>query len=169
LTKLSAASATSRQPLSIVSACPRPGISTISVTLLLRFCFLYDALAMAQGTVLSFSPLTMSSGPRFGFLLSTLASVHGFRFAVAAWKSGRPEAGTAKVEYSSFASSSVTAFAKPKRNCSYVSGTARLRLAGLPSTGRADFSAEIGSGSTPRNGAGSIATEAAASPRPATI
>src|SRR5215471_1436326 len=33
-------SATSRQPASIVSACPRPGILTISVTPLLRFCFL---------------------------------------------------------------------------------------------------------------------------------
>jgi hypothetical protein len=33
----------------------------------------------------------------------------------------------------------------------------------------ADFSEEIGSGSTPRNGAASIATEAAARPRPATI
>ena len=50
-----------------------------------------------------------------------------------------------------------------------MSGTARLRLAGLPSTGLPDFSAEIGSGSTPRNGAGEIATEAAESPRPATI
>jgi len=50
-----------------------------------------------------------------------------------------------------------------------VSGTARLRLAGLPSTGLADFSAETGSGSTPRNGAGSIATLAADNPRPATI
>ena len=50
-----------------------------------------------------------------------------------------------------------------------MSGTARLRLAGLPSTGKADFSAEIGSGRTPRNGAGSIATEAAESPRPAMI
>src|SRR5215470_5664374 len=33
-------SATSRQPASIVSACPRPGILTISVTPLLRFSFL---------------------------------------------------------------------------------------------------------------------------------
>src|SRR5215467_3603645 len=32
--------ATSRQPASIVSACPRPGILMISVTPLLRFCFL---------------------------------------------------------------------------------------------------------------------------------
>ena len=44
-----------------------------------------------------------------------------------------------------------------------------MRLAGLLSTGEADLSAEIGSGSTPRNGAGSIATEAAERPRPATI
>src|SRR5262250_1615861 len=44
-------SATSRQPASIVSACPRHCILTISVTPLLRFCFLYDALAIAPGTV----------------------------------------------------------------------------------------------------------------------
>ena len=40
LTNSSAFSATSRQPASIVSECPRPGILTISVTALLRFCFL---------------------------------------------------------------------------------------------------------------------------------
>jgi natural resistance-associated macrophage protein len=40
LTNSSAFSATSRQPASIVSACPRPGILTISVAPLLRFCFL---------------------------------------------------------------------------------------------------------------------------------
>src|SRR5262245_53147779 len=40
LTNSSAFTATSLQPASIVSACPRPGILTISVTLLLRFCFL---------------------------------------------------------------------------------------------------------------------------------
>ena len=40
LTKSSTLSATSRQPLSMVSACPRPGILTISVTPALRFCFL---------------------------------------------------------------------------------------------------------------------------------
>jgi hypothetical protein len=57
-------------------------------------------------------------------------------------KRGTPDAGTAKVSYSSLASSSLTALAKAKRNWSYVSGTARLRLAGLPMTGDADFSAE---------------------------
>jgi len=40
LTKLSAVSQTSRQPLSIVSEWPRFGIFTISVTPSLRFCFL---------------------------------------------------------------------------------------------------------------------------------
>ena len=50
-----------------------------------------------------------------------------------------------------------------------MSGTARFQLSGLCSTALATRSAEIGSGSTPRNGAGSIATEAAERPRPATI
>jgi len=49
-----------------------------------------------------------------------------------------------------------------------VNGTARWRLRGFPSTGLADLKAEIGRGSTPRNGAASIATDAAESPCPAT-
>jgi len=36
-------------------------------------------------------------GARSGFLVSTFASVQGLRFAVAAWKSGTPDAGTANV------------------------------------------------------------------------
>ena len=50
-----------------------------------------------------------------------------------------------------------------------MSGTARLRLAGLPRTGEADLRAETGRGSTPRKGAGSMATDAADRPRPARI
>jgi len=42
-------------------------------------------------------------------------------------------------------------------------------ILGLPSTGRAARSEEIGSGSTPRNGAGSIAKAAAERPGPARI
>src|SRR5829696_282330 len=86
LTNSRAVSATSRQPLSMVSAWPRPGISVISVTPSLCACFLYCALATAHGIVWSFSPLMISTGPRSGFLVSTLASVHGLRFAAAAWK-----------------------------------------------------------------------------------
>ncbi len=93
----SAVSATSRQPLSMVSAWPRFGISVISVTLVFFCCCLNEALAIDQGTVLSFCPEMISSGPRSGFSVSTLASVQGFRLAAAAWKSGAPEAGTAKV------------------------------------------------------------------------
>ena len=44
-----------------------------------------------------------------------------------------------------------------------------MRLAGLPSTGHDARSAEIGTGSTPRNGAGLIDTADDASPRPASI
>ena len=79
--KASAVSATSRHPLSMTSACPRLGSSTISVTPGLRFCLLYEPSAMAPGAVLSFSPQTMSSGPRSGFLVSTLTSVHGLTFS----------------------------------------------------------------------------------------
>src|SRR4029077_19771469 len=93
-TKSSAFSATSRQPASMVSECPRPGILTISVTLLLCFCFLYAAFAIAQGTVWSESAETISIGPRFGFVESTFASDHGLKFADAAWKRGSPGPGT---------------------------------------------------------------------------
>jgi hypothetical protein len=48
-----AVSATSRHPPSIVSAWPRPGIFTISVTPALRFSRLKDAFAIDQGTVWS--------------------------------------------------------------------------------------------------------------------
>ncbi len=69
-----------RQPLSIVSACPRPGILAISVTPGFRFCRLYEALAIDHGTVLS---------------SSTLASVQGLRLAGRGLEEGLPEAGTA--------------------------------------------------------------------------
>ena len=95
LTNSSAVSATSRQPLSMVSAWPRPGISLISVTPSLSFCCLNDALAIDHGIVWSFSPLMISSGQRSGFLVSTFASVHGLKLAAAAWNSGLPGAGTA--------------------------------------------------------------------------
>ena len=43
---------------------------------------------MAKGTVLSFSPEMINSGPRSGFLVSTFASVHELRLAVAACNGG---------------------------------------------------------------------------------
>jgi hypothetical protein len=55
---------------------------------------LYDALAMAQGTVWSFSPSMISNGPRSGFLGSSFASVQGLRFALAICISGAPGAAT---------------------------------------------------------------------------
>jgi hypothetical protein len=87
-------SATSRQPLSIVSAWPRLGTSTISVTPVLWRCFLNDALVIAHGTVWSLPPEVGNSGPRCGFLWSTFASVRGLKLAVAAWNSGAPGAAT---------------------------------------------------------------------------
>jgi len=50
-TKASAVFATARQPLSIVSAWPRSGISTNSVALALPRCFRYVAWEIACGTV----------------------------------------------------------------------------------------------------------------------
>src|SRR6266852_3047557 len=93
-TNSSAFSATSRQPASIVSECPRPGILTISVTPWLRFCFLYAAFAIAHGTVWSESAEMISIGPRSGSVELTLASDQGLKFADAAWNSGSPAPGT---------------------------------------------------------------------------
>ena len=65
--------------------------------------------------------------------------------------------------HSCSASASLRLFAQPNLYCSRVSDTALPRLPGLDSTGPADLSAETGSGSTPLNGALSIATVTAAS------
>src|SRR4051794_34038366 len=99
-----------------------------------------------------------SSGPRSERLVSTLASVQGLRFAAAAWNRGAPGAATWNVSCSCLASSSLTALAQPYVNCSRLSVTARFQLVGFASTGEADLNEEIGSGRTPRKGAGSIAT-----------
>src|SRR5690348_13753055 len=100
---------------------------------------------IARGTVLSFSPETISIGPRPGLTLLTFASVQGLKLAAAAWKTCDPGAGTAKVSNNSVASVSETALAKEYRNWLKVSGTARCRSAGLPGTGAADRNAETGS------------------------
>src|SRR4029077_16740712 len=94
LTKSSAVWATSRQPWSIVRAWPRFGIFTMSVTAGLRRCRLYAACAIAHGTVWSFSPSMISRGPRRGFFVFTLASVHGLRFALPICASAIPEPAT---------------------------------------------------------------------------
>src|SRR5215218_9973763 len=75
----------------MVSEWPRLGIFLISVTLVLRFCRLYAALAIAQGTVWSFSPSRISSGPRSGFFVSTFDSVQGLRLALAIWARAIPD------------------------------------------------------------------------------
>ena len=96
LTKASAVSATSPpaavdgQGVAAVGHLDDLGHADIALLLL------EDAFAIDQGTVLSFSPEMIRSGPRSGLSLSTCASVHGLRLAVAAWKSGAPDAGTAK-------------------------------------------------------------------------
>ena len=99
LVNASALSATSRHPLSIVRACPRLGISTISVTEGFRSYCLNEAFAMAHGTVLSFCPEMINSGPRTGFSVSTFASFHGLRFAVAACNNGAPNAAAPRMSY----------------------------------------------------------------------
>src|SRR5260221_2032845 len=93
--KASAVSATSRHPWSMVSECPRPGISRNSVTAGLFCCNLYAAATTVNGTVWSFSPAMSRSGPRSGFQVLTRSSVQGLRLAAADWKKVVPEPGTA--------------------------------------------------------------------------
>src|SRR5215217_370341 len=111
----------------------------------------------------------ISSGPRFGFLGSTFASVKGFTFAFAICARATPGPATWYVSYSCRASSSSSALAHPYLNWSNVRVIARPRLSGFASTGPVTFSVDSGSGRTPRNGPGSMATEAADSPRSAII
>src|SRR5215216_39779 len=60
-------------------------VGELSISVTAWFCRwrLNDAFAIAHGTVWSFSPSMISSGPRSGFLGSSLASVRGFRLALA--------------------------------------------------------------------------------------
>jgi len=55
---------------------------------------LKDALAIAHGTVWSFSPEMISIGPRWGWSFTTVASVPGLMFANAAWNRILPVPGT---------------------------------------------------------------------------
>src|SRR5580704_15279970 len=88
--KVRAVSATSCHLSSMVSAWPRPGISVNSVTPGF-FCWrVYAAWERVCGTVWSFSPDTISIGPRSGLRVSTLSSVRGLKFAGAACQSGAP-------------------------------------------------------------------------------
>src|SRR3979490_3115476 len=74
----------------MTSACPVFGIAVISVTPRFSRCFVEADVGLAHGTVWSFSPEMISSGPRSGFFVSTFASVQGLMLAAAAWKSGTP-------------------------------------------------------------------------------
>src|SRR5258706_4040947 len=159
-------SASSFQPLSIVSEWPRPANDFSSVTAGDLLYTLSVLLTSTGGTVLSASPEINSSGPRVALAVLTFVAELGLNVAVATWNSGRPGAGIAYLAYSSWASCSETALVKPKRNCASVSDTARLRLSGLPRTGKPDLSAESGSSGTPLGGAGSMAMAAAARSRP---
>ena len=93
----------------------------------------------------------------------------GVQVAVAAWNSGAPGPGRRRRRRA--------AWPRPRsRRWRSRSGTARRSAArrgcgwrGRRGPPRRDLSAEIGSGRTPRNGAGSMATEATERPRPATI
>ena len=86
----SAASATSRQPLSIVSEWPRSGNSRKSVTAgECRYCLTVARLT-ASGTVWSLPPAVTSSGPRDALRVSTFAGELREKFAEAASNSGLP-------------------------------------------------------------------------------
>ena len=79
----------------------------------------------------SLPPAVISSGPRSGFFVSTLAGELPEKLAAAASKSGRPGEGIVHLSKRSFDSSSETALPKPYLNCFSFSETAFFLLAGL--------------------------------------
>ena len=169
-TKARAVSATSRQPLSMVSEWPRPLISTISVTPGLRFSRLYEALAIAHGTVWSSSPEMISSGPAVRVLavdlgLAPRVEVGGGRLEERLAGAGHGELLVQRlglVLVDGVGEGVAELLVGERDGAVAVGGVARAPA--MPTR-----RAEIGSGSTPRNGAGSIATDAADRPRPARI
>ena len=112
----------------------------------------------------------ISSGPRSGFSVSTFTSVHGFRFAAAAWNSGTPAAGTAYVvvELLRLVLGHRVGEGVPELVVGQRDGPVPV-APGCPGPGRADFSAENGSGSTPGTAPGRWRPTPADRPRPATI
>src|SRR6478752_533913 len=91
--QFSATSATSRQPLSIVSEWPRPGNSWNSVSEAPLAYIPKTSLVTFNGTVWSSVPDVSNSGPRSARWVSTLAGEFFEKLAVASWNRGRPGPG----------------------------------------------------------------------------
>src|SRR5262245_36237029 len=87
------------------------------------------AFAIAHGTVWSFPPSMISSGPRSGFIVATFASVHGLRLHGPSAQRD-PGAGDVNVSESSCASFSSSAFAQQYLNSPNVNVIARPRVSG---------------------------------------
>src|SRR3954452_12751547 len=108
-THASATSATSRQPLSMVSEWPRSGNSCRSVTAAECRYLLHSAWVTEAGIVRSLPPAMSSSGPRISLAVSTVAGECGLKLAAAASHSGLPGDGIAHRSWSSSDSSRDTA------------------------------------------------------------
>jgi len=78
----------------------------------LRYSFSVERL-IAAGTVWSFPPAVIRSGPRVAFAVLTFAGEFGLKFAKAASNSGLPGEGIVQRSYSSLDSLSESAFPKP--------------------------------------------------------
>ena len=154
----SAVSATSRQPLSMVSAWPRPGISTISVTPFVALLPLERGVGDGPGH----GVVLLAGDDQERAPLRVLACRPSPRSRGSGWRwpPGRA-AGPGRARRRSRRAPSPRPRAPRWRR---RSGTARTSagprdpVRRVAEHGPADFSAENGSGSTPRNGAGSMAT-----------
>ena len=162
-------SATSRQPLSIVSACPRSGdlddLGHARVALLLLVRGVGDR--PRHGVVLLAGD--DQQRPAIGIL-----GVHlglGPRIEVGRGRLEERRAGRRHRVRLVELLGLVLAHGVGEREAELLVGErdGAVAVGGVAEDRRADLSAEIGSGSTPRNGAGSIATDAAERPRPARI
>ena len=90
-------SATSRQPLSIVNAWSRVrDLDDLDRALVARLALVGRVRDGPWDRVVLLA-VHDEERAALGFLVSTLASVPGLRFAAAPWKSGSPGVGTAKV------------------------------------------------------------------------
>ena len=146
---------------------PRSGNCRNSVTAADFPYILKAARLTLSGIVRSTPPEMISSGARSDLCVSTAVAAPDFGVALAsaAWNSGRPGPGIVHRSWSRADSSSGSALPKVLRNWPGVRLTARLRLAGLRSTGKAEASCAGGVRTTPRICAGSIAMPARPSPR----
>jgi hypothetical protein len=156
LTNVSAVSATSRQPLSMVKACRRPGISTNSVTPGFFFCRVLLSRHDEHRPALDVLVIDLGFGPGVD------VGERGLEERLTRRSHRVPVEELLGLVVADRVGEGVVELLEGQWDGSMLVARVRQDRAG-------DRRAEIGSGTTPQKGAASIATVAAESPLPATI